>query len=562
MIFETVAQLKLATLTAGQLVSTKGYYASGDGGAADYIVAATQAVDGYGDHALAGGTVALLQSGGSVDVKQYGAKGDGVTDDSAAIQAAIDKAALTGESVVGDSHLGFLINSGLTLKKFVTLGSTSGALATGEHYGSQQLDHSGFTLLVTDLVNPAITAQSNSTMKGVRFFYPNQTKTSPPVTYPASVKIAASVGNDVSVVNCAFPNSYYAIDATGPHERLRVQNIAGQPLYRGIVIDANTDCDHITGVHFWRYWEASAASPINDYINQNCIGLDIGRSDSIMVQDVFLYGMRQGIKCSDLSGAGAPYGTFSNISFDKCKWGLSVYKTNLNGIVFVGGLIAVDNPSETGCIGVVIHEAATVARVTISDYQIWGGSNASNIFFLKGVGTKVNISDNSIRTWGTSSPMLVIGEECAVTFKGNHVSAAGATQYHVSVTGYTGTDYPIIEGNRFDGPFKVAGTSQIYGLENNYEKAQDISITSAAATTIPALGSFFAVTGTTGISSFLSGNLREGRSVDLLFTGVLTLTHSAGLVLDGSANFTTTAGDRLSLVYYSGGWRELSRSTA
>ena len=281
-----------------------------------------------------------------------------------------------------------------------------------------------------------------------------------------------------------------------------------------------------------------------------------------MVQDVFLYGMRQGIKCSDLSGAGAPYGTFSNISFDKCKWGLSVYKTNLNGVVFVGGLLAVDNPSETGCIGVVIHGAATVARVTISDYQIWGGSNASSIFFLKGVGTKVNISDNSIRTWGTSSPMLVIGEECAVTFKGNHVSAAGATQNHVSVTGYTGTDYPIIEGNRFDGPFKVAGTSQIYGLENNYEKSQDISITSAAATTIPALGSFFAVTGTTGISSFLSGNLREGRSVDLLFTGVLTLTHSASLVLDGSANFTTTAGDRLSLVYYSGGWRELSRSTA
>ena len=90
MIFETVAQLKLATLTAGQLVSTKGYYASGDGGAADYIVAATQAVDGYGDHALAGGTVALLQVGTSVDVKLYGAKCDGVTEDAAAWQAALD----------------------------------------------------------------------------------------------------------------------------------------------------------------------------------------------------------------------------------------------------------------------------------------------------------------------------------------------------------------------------------------------------------------------------------------------------------------------------------------
>ena len=90
MIFETVAQLKLATLAAGKLVSTKGYYASGDGGAADYIVAATQAVDGYGDHAIANSTVALLQSSALIDVRQYGAEGNGTTDDTAAIQAALD----------------------------------------------------------------------------------------------------------------------------------------------------------------------------------------------------------------------------------------------------------------------------------------------------------------------------------------------------------------------------------------------------------------------------------------------------------------------------------------
>ena len=72
MIFNTVAKMKLAKLTAGQIISTKGYSVAGDGGGASYLVAASQTVDGHSDHALANGTVALLQSSGAVNAARYG----------------------------------------------------------------------------------------------------------------------------------------------------------------------------------------------------------------------------------------------------------------------------------------------------------------------------------------------------------------------------------------------------------------------------------------------------------------------------------------------------------
>jgi len=96
--FDTVALMKasLIVFPIGKTLTTKGYYTKGDGGAAKYLAVAPQAFDGYGDHELSNGNVAMLQHRGVVNALMFGARndydyvGDIGMDSHSQIQAAID----------------------------------------------------------------------------------------------------------------------------------------------------------------------------------------------------------------------------------------------------------------------------------------------------------------------------------------------------------------------------------------------------------------------------------------------------------------------------------------
>lgn len=103
--YASVNDMKADTkLTAGALVHTAGYYAPGDGGAADYIVqAGTLADDGGGVIALQNGLQAILLARGSIRYKQFGAVCDGVNDDGVQIKKAHAYANGRGLPIVDES---------------------------------------------------------------------------------------------------------------------------------------------------------------------------------------------------------------------------------------------------------------------------------------------------------------------------------------------------------------------------------------------------------------------------------------------------------------------------
>ncbi len=86
------------------------------------------------------------------------------------------------------------------------------------------------------------------------------------------------------------------------------------------------------------------------------------------------------------------------------------------------------------------------------------------------------------------------------------------------------------------------------------ENSKGADTASASSVTIPVVGSYFVITGTTGITGFADS--WTGRTVVLKFSDAVLLTNSAGLILPGGANITTAAGDVIAITNESTGvWR-------
>lgn len=104
MCFDSVADMVDADLDEGQTVLTKGYHSVNDGGSAIYTIRAKDVADvedGGSIIFLDNGNVAELINDGVVLVKQFGVKADGVTDDTVALQTALDFGLANKIKVVG-----------------------------------------------------------------------------------------------------------------------------------------------------------------------------------------------------------------------------------------------------------------------------------------------------------------------------------------------------------------------------------------------------------------------------------------------------------------------------
>jgi len=200
---------------------------------------------------------------GQWNVRDFGAKGDGATDDTAAFQSALDAARKGGGGIVFAPAGKYLFKGNLKIPSAVTLEGTFRCVPAHNGIrdaGLPKPGDDGTTLLVTagkgqETGEPFLRLDTNSTVKGLVVYYPDQDPKATPAPYPWAIALR---GKNPAVLDVELLNPYQGIDAT-ENERHTIRSVCGQPLRRGIVVDQVYDIGRIEDVHFNPWWSCSEA---------------------------------------------------------------------------------------------------------------------------------------------------------------------------------------------------------------------------------------------------------------------------------------------------------------
>ena len=166
-----------------------------------------------------------------------------------------------------------------------------------------------------------------------------------------------------------------------------------------------------------------------------------------------------------------------------------------------------------------------------------------------------NICRNNSQTAGYSAIRVVDSDDCTVS--GNVCFDDQDTKTQRYGVQETGSDYNIYIGNNFKdeliAPYTFSGVNNI--ITNNITD-ETVVVASATTVTLPYNGEYFEISGTTNITSITAS--RVGRKVVLKFAAILTFTDGSNLKLAG--NLVSAAGDTITLICDGTNWNETSRS--
>ena len=470
----------------------------------------------------------------SVSVKDFGATGDGSTDDTTAIQNAIDS--------LDDKHGGAVYVPLGTYKITELTLSTSAIRLYGESNRSSILYYTGTGAAITisglecEIDHLHLTSLNPSTASHLTT---NNVGTGTGLTGILVKSVESHIyDNTISYFNSASLKSHAIRTDGGTGFSSAIRNNYIRYCWGGITLeDTVTDttiADNTIldvekyGISLGYDWTAAAQTSFTG---------DNFRIHNNLIENV----------CRDFNadgGVGNGYGIFiargSTISLDGnyiedvyAESGSTAYGIFADGIIDGSYLLALtldNNNIGTGFSG---------TKVDVHIDNAWYGSGSGNHF-----------------SSGSGSVVLEAGARWFI-FGVNYFTSAPATPYtlnSIKSIVFDAVNEKITLGSDYD---LIIDGADIQLNTRLFTPTGALS--NGDATPSVASGHVFKTTGTTAITDFDSG--ATGQTIRILATDNITITDNANIKLSGSANFNMTTDDTLTLTMYNSGvWVEDSRS--
>lgn len=267
------------------------------------------------------------------------------------LQRAIDWAAYRGAALyVEPSEEPYPVASGVLLKQNVSLVGAHGPTGRGTCHPEKR-QPVGSVFAVRDAKAPFITVENATQIRGIQFWYPEQTLRDPEkvIEYPPTIQVSQSKSvQGVTLSSLTFYGEFIAMDfnSPAPHicEQILFEHCYGYPLSGEFIrIDRCYDIPRVLHCHVnpsnQRIFAGGFSRAVVDsVIARGSFTYAINHTDNAQMMDIFTFGVYGGVYL----GA-ATYGQLTNFNLDCVtvgihKLGDSVF--NRNWQIAQGSIIA------------------------------------------------------------------------------------------------------------------------------------------------------------------------------------------------------------------------------
>lgn len=481
-----------------------------------------------------------------VSVNDFGAVGDGVTDDRNAFQAALTYVGSIGGGVVAFDGNHF-ISTSITIPDLVTLQGPIHSSGQIPHTGTGSGNYESKSGVLKIPAGQTINIGYSACLSGA---FVIRSGLDLPFTSVASAQAGLSafsgtaitiVGDNAEVNSCMILGFEYAITSAN-YQRHKIADVMGD-CNNGIHITYSKDVSYIQGCHFWPFttanytWTASDTTQM--ILTRPGVAFNLqGTVDWGKLDNCFSYGYFRGYRLADVASC-----TLTNCSADGPAIGSS--------------------PAYAGCIGFLVEGnsfdnkiIAATAQGMQSGYQLSQTAGCNELLACNAAGCNDGITVSS----GDCSLIGGLIRSCnnGVVIGSAASKVQSVAQSFILVNGpinpTIGTTNVVLVNPNFSGI--SAGVNPI--VNNNIFIP---SVPSASAVDLPRHANFVEITGTTNINTLVGGWC--GRQVTLRFISTLTVAHTFAtnaIKLTSGANYAVSANSTLTVVHNGVQWFEVGRS--